>query len=121
MAQVDFDFAPPPPVDPRSTSPTGEALELPPINGSTTASRHASYTGALHALETRSANIERLREVWREPRTMNEVHDITGLPLSSICSLKSAIDDELMEVGYQLVEWGEGRRPTKRTRWKVRT
>lgn len=93
---------------------------LPPINGNTPLTRASSYSGAIHAAETRSANITALRQLWREPRTMNEIAVITGLPLSSVCSLKDAIKDELMEVDHELVEWGNGRKPTTRTRWQIK-
>lgn len=107
-----------PPVDPTAVSPVGEPR--PPINGKTPLSRHASYTGAVHADETRSANIGMLRQLWREPLTMQDVAAITKLPLSSVCSLKSAIDDELEAFDVVPVEWGDGRKPTKRTRWRLK-
>jgi hypothetical protein len=112
-----FDFATSP-VDPRAVSPMGETL--PPVNGSTSMSRHSSYTGAVHAAETRSANIMALRQLWREPRTMNEIAAIAGLPLSSVCSLKAAIAEELEAVDLETIEWGDGRKATKRTRWRLR-
>jgi hypothetical protein len=91
-----------------------------PINGKTPQSRHASWTGARHAEETRSANIVALRQLWHEPRTMNEIAAITGLPITSVCSLKAAIEDELVFVDYEVIEWGTGRRSTKRSRWQIR-
>jgi len=91
-----------------------------PINGKTPMARHASYTGAVHACETRSANLVAMRQLWREPRTLNEIATIMGLPVSSVCSLKSAIEDELETVDFEEVNWGPGRRPTKRTRWRLR-
>lgn len=117
MEPLAFDFSEPP-VDPASVSPKGEALQ--PINGKTPLSRHASYTGAVHADETRSANIWQLRQLWRDPHTMQEIAAITKLPLSSVCSLKAALADELEAVDVVPVEWGEGRKPTRRTRWRIR-
>lgn len=93
---------------------------LPPINGSTPMARHASYTGAVHALESRTANILTLRQLWREPLTINEVSTISGLPVSSVCSLKAAIADELEAVDFHIVHWGDGHRDTKRTRWRIK-
>src|SRR5262245_37427245 len=93
---------------------------LPPFQGSTPQSAHASYTGAVHALATRSANISALRQLWREPRTINEIAAITGLPVSSVCSLKDAIKDELEIVDFETIDWGPGRRPTKRCRWRLK-
>ncbi len=95
-------------------------LFSPPINGLTPKSRHASWTGAQHAAETRSANIVALRQLWREPRTMQSVAILSGLPLSSVCSLKAAIGDELEAVGFEPVEWHTGR-PTKRTLWQLKS
>jgi hypothetical protein len=114
---LSFDFAEPV-ADVRSVSPVGE--QLPPINGNTPLSRHASYTGAVHAADARSANIVALRQLWREPRTINEIAAITGLPVSSVCSLKSALGDELEEIDLEVVEWGVDRRATKRTRWRLK-
>jgi|SRR6185503_2561098 len=90
-----------------------------PFHGRSQASRDASKSGARHAEETRSANIALMRKVWVEPHTMHEIHELTGLPLSSVCSLKSAIEDELEVVDHVTIEWGEGRRATQRTRWKL--
>lgn len=117
MEQPGLNFARPI-ADVSTTSPAGESL--PPIAGATVQARHASYTGAVHAAEARSANIVALRQLWREPRTINEIATITRLPVSSVCSLKSAIAGELEFVDYELVEWGDGRRPTKRSRWRLR-
>jgi hypothetical protein len=107
-----------PPVDVGQVSPTGQTL--PPIAGRTAPARHSSYTGAVHAAETRSANIVALRQLWREPRTINEIAAITGLPLSSVCSLKSAIEDELEFVDFEVIDWGPRRRSTKRARWRLK-
>ena len=104
MAQPSFDFS---------------RAELPPINGTTLKARHASYTGAVSALKARSANLVALRQLWREPRTINEISAITGLPVSSVCSLKKALEAELEIVDFETVEWSHGR-TTKRCRWRLR-
>lgn len=93
-------------------------FSLPPINGLTAQSRHASYTGAVKALKTRSRNLERLRALWVDAWTINEIAAITCLPISSVCSLKAALD--LEPVGFQVQTWGDGHRPTKRTVWRLR-
>lgn len=92
--------------------------DLPPINGSTVLSRHASFTGALKAQTHRSANLTALRQLWKEPRTMNEIAAITGLPLSSVCSLKAAFGGEIQAFDVIPFQWGDGT-ITKRTRWKL--
>lgn len=105
----------------QSETATAEREPLPPINGSTPKSRHASYTGAVHAAETRSANIVALRQLWRWPMTINEAAVLMQLPVSSICSLKASIADELEVVDFEFVSWGAHRKPTKRCRWRIRT
>jgi hypothetical protein len=42
---------------------------------------------------------------------------VTGYPLSSVCSLKALIADELEEVDHEIMTWGNGK-TTKRTRWR---
>lgn len=106
-----------PPVDVRTTGPTGAPV---PFQGLTVASRHSSWTGAEHAEETRSANIAAIRAHWKEPHTIIEIAELTHLPISSVCSLKSAIEDELEFVDYEPIDWGEGRKATKRSRWRIR-
>lgn len=73
------------------------------------------------ALVGRGQKIVALRQLidHHGPFTLNECASITGWPLSSICSLKDAIKDELERDGYQIIDWGEGR-TTQRTRWKIK-
>ncbi len=94
-------------------------LYLPPVSGLTPETRAASETGAEKAAQQRTAKIERLREAWRTPRTMLEVAEATGLPLSSVCSLKHAIRRELAFEGYRFIVWADGT-TTKRTMWRMR-
>lgn len=118
MAQpLAFDFAEPA-VDINRVSPTGQSL--PPFQGKTPQSAHASYTGALAAQETRSANLATLRDLWRQPRTINAVAALSGLPVASVCSLKACMGDALEVAGLESVSWGPERRMTKRTRWQLR-
>lgn len=116
MQQPELDLSEP--VDPLAVSPVGQP-RLPPVNGKTPQSRHSSYTGAVRAAEKRSLNIERLRALWVEPFTMDQIAHITCLPLSSICSLKSCIEDELEIVDMVPQTWPTGR-TTKRCRWQLR-
>lgn len=118
MEQDGFDFAPAIVHDIRRVSPTGG--ELPPVNGATPAARHSSYTGAVHASEAQSANLVAMRQLWREPRTINDIAALMPLPVSSVCSLKSALEAELEFVDYEVIVWGEGRKDTKRARWRLR-
>lgn len=105
------------PVDVRQVSPMG--VPLPPFQGKTPRSAHASYTGAVKAQERRSINLERLRALWVEPFTMEQVAAITCLPLASICSLKACIEDELEVVDMVPQTWPTGRQ-TKRCRWRLK-
>lgn len=114
---LSFDFTEPV-ADVRSVSPIGQPL--PPFQGATTQSKHASWTGALAAQERRSANLETLRALWRQPRTINAVAALSGLPVASICSLKKCLGDELEVVDLECVSWGPDRRMTRRTRWRIR-
>ena len=104
----------------RTPAQRTSAPALPPISGSTTMSRHASATGALAAWKDRSPNLRRMRELWQTPRTIQEVADLTGLPINSVCSLKAAISNELTEVGFQTVHHSGGR-ATKRTLLQLTT
>lgn len=92
-----------------------------PFQGSTRSSKHASWTGSVHATKARGEKVVALRQLLRNhgPMTLNEAAVITGWPLSSICSLKAAITDELEPDGFDVQDWGDGR-TTKRTRWKFR-
>lgn len=119
MEQPDLFAAPAIVHDVARVGPQGQPL--PPINGATPAARHASYTGAVHATQARGEKVAALLQLLTNhgPLTLNECADRTGWPLSSICSLKSAIEDQLEPDGFDIQDWGEGR-VTKRTRWRVR-
>lgn len=96
---------------------------MPPYQGKTAISREASYSGAVHASETRSANIWTLRQLWRRPLTINDVAALAKLPVSSVCSLKAALEDELEAVDKEMIVWTavDGKqRTTFRTRWKLK-
>lgn len=114
MSQLDFLFAADG-FDPQE--PKHQAW--PPFRGTTDQSKHASWTGSVHATDARTANILTLRQLWTVPRTMNEIAAMSGLPLSSVCSLKSAIEDELEFVDHEIMEWPQGR-ATKRSRWRLK-
>ena len=81
-------------------------------------SRHASWTGAVSERDVRATHLETVRRLWAEPHTMHEIAALTGYPLASICAHKAALVDELEFVDFQTVEWGPGRKPTHRTRWR---
>lgn len=113
---LSFDFAAPL-ADVTQVSPVGCAR--PPFQGATVQSRHASYTGALTAQDRRSENIATLRALWRQPRTIQQVAALSGLPVASVCSLKACLRDQLEVVGLEAVSWGPDRRATKRTLWRI--
>lgn len=92
-----------------------------PFSGRTRETRHASYTGAVHATLARGEKVAALLQLVRNhgPITMQEIAGVTGWPISSVCSLLDAVRDELETDGFERVEWSDGR-TTKRTRWRVR-
>ncbi len=96
------------------------AEPLPPFQGRSPRARHASLSGAVCAARTRSANMQRLRDLWQEPHTLNEVAALSGLPLTSVCSLKANLEDQLEVYDYAVIEWPH-RMPTKRCRWRLRS
>lgn len=95
--------------------------EAAPIHGVTAESRASSTTGAACAEETRSRNIVRMRVLWKTAHTLNEMADLMGLPITSICSLKSALEAALTFDSYEHVDHGPQRKATKRKRWRLRS
>jgi len=84
-----FDFAPPP-VDVRTTSPTGVQL---PVSGSCEASRYSSQLGAQKAAATRGEDTRRYLEFLATAgmATDENAADQLGLRRSSICSIRNAV------------------------------
>jgi hypothetical protein len=107
-----------PPVLPgpdEATTPT------PPFRGVTSTARHASYTGAVHAMRARGEKISAFFQLVKNhgPLTMQDAAAVLKYPLASVCSMKATLERLLEPDGHELVEWGDGRR-TRRTRWRVR-
>jgi hypothetical protein len=113
--QPGFAFAAPL-ADVQQVGPTGA-----PHQGSSQLPAHASYTGAVLANKGRGEKVEALRQLLTHhgPLTLNECAVITGWPLSSICSLKSALGDQVVAVDLETQTWDDGR-TTRRTRWGIR-
>jgi hypothetical protein len=88
--------------------------------GSRIESLQASFSGAIQALQGRGEKVTALRQLIGNhgPLTLNDCAAITGWPLSSICSLKAAIDDELEADGHEIIQW-DGK-TTRRTRWRMK-
>jgi len=80
-----------------------------PFHGRTERTRTASQSGARAALSDRAQKVDIVRRAWRKPYTMQEVSSFTGIPLTSICSIKACLDPELSEVGSQEKLWQSGR------------
>lgn len=97
-------------------------FETAAFQGNTVKSRHASWTGAVHACQARGEKVAALRQLLMHhgPLTLNDCAAILKYPLSSICSLKAAIEDELHVVDFETVAWANGK-STKRARWGVYT
>ena len=86
--------------------------------GSTARTRATSASGAIAALTDRRRKIDAVRRAWRQPHTLNEIAQITGFGLSSVCSLKKCLERELVEVDDVERLWADGR-VTRRTRWQL--
>lgn len=87
-----------------------------PAQGSTADSLATSRTGAEAADRVRSRNLDVLLNLWREPKTMHDVAALSGLPLSSVCSLKAALVGDLVWHSKETKAWPDGR-TTQRSRW----
>lgn len=115
MEQPDLDFT--------GTGAARVSEPFPPHQGKTPLTRETSYSGAVHAAETRSVNIWKLRQLWREALTINDVAALAHLPVSSVCSLKAAMQEELEEIDKEMIIWQrlDGRkRTTFRARWRLK-
>ena len=86
--------------------------------GSTTRTRRTSASGAVAALTDRKWKIDTLRRLWKQPRTIQEMAQVSGFPIASVCSLKKCLAAELVEVGEVERLWESGR-ATKRTIWQI--
>jgi hypothetical protein len=92
-----------------------------PYRGTTASTRAASASGAAYALEGRGAKLARLRALYAEPRTMQDIARITGWPINTVCSLTGALKKrgEIDEAGSEIHRWPDGR-TTTRTQWQIR-
>lgn len=86
--------------------------------GSTARTRRTSASGAVAALTDRKRKIDTLRRLWKQPRTIQEMAQVSGFPIASVCSLKKCLERELVEVGEVERLWESGR-ATKRTLWQI--
>lgn len=86
--------------------------------GSTEESRAASASGARAGLVDRKQKVDVLRRLWRKPYTMQQIQQISGFPLASVCSIKACLDRELVVVDTVEKLWADGRL-TKRTVWQL--
>lgn len=86
--------------------------------GSTEASRASSASGARAALVDRKQKVDVVRRIWRAPYTMQQVAQISGFPLTSICSIKACLSRELEAVDTVEKLWTDGR-ITTRTVWQL--
>lgn len=91
----------------------------PPIQGLTPRTVASSASGSVKARESRALKVDRIRRLWRVPRTMNEIQALSGYPLSSVCSLKACLEHELKEVDQVEHRWPDGT-TTFRTRWQLK-
>lgn len=122
-----------PPVDPARVGPTGRPLDPPPIAGRSLQSRHASATGASAVVHTwawrQSAYLQLMRQAG--PLTDHEAAAVLKLPLSSINSVRGALEKRarthklppvFVADGFdehRFVDPGGSPRVTRRTRWRL--
>ena len=104
---------------PHLSAPLFGLFDAAPYQGTTLPSVASSASGAVKALRKRSAKLQALRALWREPLTMHQVSERTGWPLASVCSLKACLGEELRAVGQVSVTWPDGG-TTQRTVWQVK-
>jgi hypothetical protein len=88
---------------------------LPPFRGRTSQSRHASYTGAVHAQRTRGEKQQTYAQILRNhgPMTDQDVAALTRWPLSSVNSTRDSFGDQVVPMGFEPSPFGRA----KRTRW----
>lgn len=86
--------------------------------GATAQTRRTSHSGAVAAQKDRATKIATLRRLWRSPATIQEMASIAGVAISSVCSLKQCLGDDLIEVGEREQYWPDGR-VTKRTVFQI--
>lgn len=126
MEQPDL-FASAPAVDPRSVSPTWH--ELPPWQGKTQQSAHASYTGARQAVKTYGAKVSEYLQILANggPISDHAAAALMQCGLSSICSIRNSLIDRALAEGHEppivpdgfdAQEWADGG-VTRRTRWRL--
>ena len=94
-------------------------LYQPPVSGLTVESGASSQSGAEAAAQVRHKHTATVLALWAEPRTLNEIAALAGLPLASVCSIKASIENSLTWDSYVVVTRPDGR-TTKRSRWRTR-
>ena len=101
---------------PQMSAPLFGLFDQAPHQGKTQQTREASASGARAAVVDRKFKIDRVRALWAKPYTMQEIAQISGYPLASVCSLKEMLDREfeLVCVGTREKFW-DGGRVTKRS------
>lgn len=91
---------------------------LPPINGKTPQSKHASYTGAREAQKGRGAKQATYAQILRNhgPLSDQDVAALTKWPLSSVNSIRDSFGGQITAQGLEPSPFGRARR----TRWGFR-
>ena len=91
-----------------------------PYQGSTVTTRESSRSGSDRVTPEYRGKAAQLLDLFRRgPYTLNEASEILKVPLSSICSLKWCIDEELEEFDTVTIPWATGKQ-TQRTRWRAK-
>ena len=95
------------------------AQNVPPINGRTRASREASRSGARAVVECWTARQSALLQLLTQAGALTD-HELAALlhwPLSSVCSIRNSVREQLEPAGFDIMRWVDGHQ-TKRTRWR---
>ena len=99
----------------------------PPFQGSTRASKHASWTGAREVVECYPARVSAYLQVVENAGAISD-HEAAVILKTQLCSINSIRGylrkhgQELEPDGFDVFRYWEGgkERTTKRTRWKLR-
>lgn len=107
---------------PNFSAPLFDGLDTPvtPHRGNTPQARANSLSGAVYAAVGRKGKAKHLLALYAVPRSMQDIAEISGWPISSVCSLTQNLRDgkAIEEAGQQVKVWPNGS-TTTRTTWQA--
>lgn len=92
-------------------APAPPSGPLPPVSGKTRMARRASESGARMVVKCRSENVSRMLQLLREPLSRQQLHQLTGIPINSVCSLLEYCRKVGLVVSngdYRIQQWKDG-------------